>query len=140
MRSINGTPKRIVTETFSDIDRVLDVLGVSKRLKGTFFRTLKEVTGRTRRAVLHLAAEVQKQARRSNERDGIERELEAKDREICEFKEEMEKLKNVMATMKDKRKILAAKAENYRKKAENNTTTNKKDVCSRNSQIIAKIA
>lgn len=77
-------PKKIVTEALNDMDRVLDVTGVSKGLKSTLC-TLKEAAGRTRGAVLHLAAEAQKQARRSNERDGIEKELEAKDSEINEL-------------------------------------------------------
>lgn len=75
-----------------------------------------------------MAAEAQKQVRRSNERDWIEKELKAKNSEINELKEEIEKIKNVMALMKDELEIAVKKAESYQKKIENSMVVNRKNV------------
>lgn len=54
--------------------------------------------------------------------------MKAKDSEINELKEEIEKIKNVMALMKDELEIAVKKAESYQKKIENSTVVNRKNV------------
>lgn len=101
---------RIVKETLDDMDRVLDVSGVSKGLKGSFVKTLKEAAGRTRGAIMHMSRVIDRVERRSSEK--INKELEG---EVKTLREALTDASNTMMLMRAKIDKLKEELKRYRR-------------------------
>lgn len=113
--------KKVVVETLEDIGKGLRIAGVSKGLKPDLARDLKEAAGRTRSAILHLAAEAQKGIRRSSERENLQ-----KNKQISDLKEELNKTRIIMLAMKDEMESMRRKIEEYERRREELTTNRRK--------------
>lgn len=68
------------------MERVLKIASVLKELKSDLARDVKKAARRTRKVVLYLAAEAQKEIRRSSERESRE-----KNEQTNHLKEELHK-------------------------------------------------
>lgn len=86
---------RIMKEALEDLDRTLDVSGVSKGLKGSYVKILKEVASRTRGTILFMADEINRMGRRSTK--GINSELVA---EVNTLKDELAEARNTIGFMR----------------------------------------
>lgn len=112
--------KKIVAEALEDMDRVLDVSAVSKGLKSTFMRTLKRAAACTRGAILHLAAENQKDGK-GTAPDALKRmnlEIQNREEEVNELKDEVDRMKTAMLNMRNKLEAALEKVTEYRNKME----------------------